>query len=131
MKKSTLILLAVLAFGLVMSGCKKDEPAGPSIPGTLVGKWGYTSGVTGVAYEFTSDGKVIVGASAATTYDIAVTGNNTAGTIEVTASLADVFTGNTVDYEISADGKTLTLSNGSGALWYTFSLSPFDFRLLD
>jgi hypothetical protein len=121
-KKGILILVGVLALGLVVTGCKKDSPPPIStVPSALVGKW--TTG--GAGYEFTADGKVMIVSSgisqAVTASGIKVTGTNTAGEIEVISSLANIYTGDTVDYTISGGGTTLTLSNGSGLLWSGFS----------
>ncbi|MDR0641742.1 MAG: hypothetical protein LBG07_04695 [Treponema sp.] len=124
MKKGVLILLGILAFGLVMGGCKKDDPPAISaIPDKLVGKWGQ-GGI--VFYEFTAAGQVIPHGQNITACGIAVTGNNNAGTIKITSSPANRWNDSEVVYSINTAGDKLTLSDGSG-IWDALSgSSTFD-----
>jgi hypothetical protein len=114
MRKSSIfmtgMLALLLAFGLVLGGCPNgndDDDDDGGINSKLLGEWSRGEGGAGNSFVITSDGEF---QAAIMTYKV----TEDAGTI--TLSFGGQTVG-TADWSVSDDGNTLTLTNGTGALF--------------
>jgi hypothetical protein len=104
------MLAALLALGLILGGCDMNgDSDDDGVDSALVAKWYLTqayadaAGSSGLAYEFTSDGKVLV-----TGIDNGITCTTSGDKISTEYSGQSM---GTADYAI--DGTKLTLTNAS------------------
>ncbi len=103
--KKIVYLAIALSFVGLMIGCslKSDEEA-------IIGKWAYAYVIE--AYNFTSDGNVIIAGTIPGTWTMDTGAKHL--TITPTGGSSTTY-----DYSFSSDKNTLTLDSGSGAMTFT------------
>ena len=103
------IIAVVAVFGLAMTltGCDTDpnNSIGGKIPAVLVGNW-HNPVTDSLVITIASTGKLT---NVNVTYDASVSGNTITVVNPANSSISGSF-----DYSLSADGMTMSLSNGTG-----------------